>query len=214
MLGTHMGVGASSTARLLIFAGFASGIACGSDAVGHDASPLERSIATSLGARLGVPVVAHCWGLVGCVTRLPDGERIPIVTWPGARGAWEWRVDGLVVASDMLERYLRDVVAEMGAAQDVRCAPALRRIAPGDRLECGLARGGKAFVTVRGDGTTSVEVELDKAAADARSEVITPARDEQITKASRALEAAADDDGADGDDPAGGPGAPEVESAP
>jgi hypothetical protein len=193
-----MGVGASSTAGLLMVVGFLSGIACKNDRAGHDASPLERSIATSIGARLGVPVVAHCWGLVGCVSRLPDGDVIPILTWPGRNGEWEWRVDGLVVASDMLERYLRDVVAEMGAAQDVRCAPKLRRIAPGDRVECWLANGGKAFVTVRADGSTSVEVELDKRAADARSEVVTPALEEQMMKASRALENA-EDDGEDGD---------------
>jgi hypothetical protein len=210
-----MEVGAACTARLLLFAGFASGIACGSDRAGHDASPLERAIASSIGARLGVPIVAHCWGLVGCVAQLPDGDRIPIVTWPGDR-AWEWRVDGLVVASDVLERYLRDVVGEMGAAQDVRCAPKLRRIAPGDRVECWLANGGKAFVVVREDGSTIVEVELDKRAADARSEVVTPARDDEMTKASRALESGGGED--DGDDASAandaGVGAPGVESAP
>lgn len=193
-----MGVGRTSTARLLFAGAFAGGIACGSDRAGHDASPLETSIAASIGARLGVSVVARCWGLVGCVVRLPEGDRIPIITWPGASGAWEWRVDGLLVASDVLERYLRDVVGELGVAQEVRCAPKLRRIAPGDRVECWLANGGKAFVTVRADGSTSVEVELDKRAADARSEVVTPALDDHMTKASRALEQA-EDDGEDGD---------------
>ncbi len=206
-----MGVGVTSTAQRLIFAGFACAIACGDDPAGHDASALERSIATSIGARLGVPVVARCMGLVGCITRLPDGDVIPIITWPGTNGEWEWRVDGLVVASDMFERYLRDVVAELGAAQEVRCAPTLRRIAPGDRVECWLANGGKAFVTVRADGSTSVEVELDKRAADARSEVVTPALDEQMTRASRAL-ANADEEGEAAPIDAGPPS--EVESAP
>jgi hypothetical protein len=188
-----MRVGRPSTASLLIFAG----IACGSDHTGHDASPLERSIATSIGGRLGVPVVARCVGLVACVTLLPDGDRIPIVTWPTSHGEWEWRVDGLLVASDTLELYLRDVVNELGAPQEVKCAPKLRRIAPGDRVECWLAHGGKAFVTVRADGSTSVEVELDKTAADARSEVVTPARDDEMTKTSRALanEEGDEDDG-------------------
>lgn len=198
-----MRVGVSSTAWLLMFAGFANGIACGSDHAGHVASSMERSIATSIGARLGVPIVAECYGLVACVARMPEGDRIPIITWPNKSGEWEWRVDGLVVASDVLERYLRDVVGEMGAAQDVRCAPKIRRIAPGDRVECWLAHGGKAFVTVRVDGSTSVEVELDKAAADARSEVVTPLRDEQMTKTSRALEhAPGDDEDDDADEPA------------
>ncbi len=205
-----MRVGRSSTASLLLFAGFANGIACGSDHTGHDASALERSIATSIGERLGVPVVARCMGLVACVTLLPDGDRIPIITWPGKNGAWEWRVEGLLVASDVLERYLREVVREMGAPQDVKCSPKLRRIAPNDRVDCWLANGGKAFVTVRADGSTSVEVEPDKVAADARSEVVTPARDEQMTKSSRALED--EDDDGEGDEPAIDAGA--VESAP
>jgi hypothetical protein len=190
-----MRVGTSSTATLLIFAG----LACGSDHTGHHASPLEISIATSLGARFGVPIVASCWGLVACVTSMPNGERVPIITWPGRDGEWEWRVDGLVVESDKLETYLRDVVAEMGAAQTVTCAPELRRIAPGDRLECALAHGGKAFVIVRADGSTSVEIELAQAAAAARSEIVTPTRDEQITKTSRALEHSEEDD--EGDEP-------------
>ncbi|MFN0246600.1 MAG: hypothetical protein ACKV2T_06805 [Kofleriaceae bacterium] len=185
--------------------------------MGHDASSLERAIASSIGARLGVPIVAHCLGFVGCSAMLPDGERIPIVTWPSER-AWEWRVDGLVVTTDVLERYLRGVVGEMGVAQDVRCAPKLRRIAPGDRVECLLANGGKAFVVVREDGSTIVEVELDKRAADARSEVVTPARDDQLTKASRALEDGGGNDDDDDDDASAaadaGVGAPGVESAP
>lgn len=212
MVGKYaMYVGAPSTASLLIFAGIASGIACGSDHAGHDASALERSIATSIGARLGVPVVARCMGLVACVTLLPDGDRVPIITWPGKSGEWEWRVDGLVVASDMLERYLRDVVNELGAPQEVKCSPKLRRIAPGDRVECWLAHGGKAFVTVRADGSTSVEVELDKKAADARSEVVTPARDDEMTKTSRAL---ANEDSDEDDGPEVAPSDAAVQSAP
>ena len=184
-----MRVGATSTAGIVIAL-----IACRSDPGERAASPLETSIAKALGARLGVPVVANCLGWVACSVRMPEGDRIPIVTWPAA-GGWEWRVDGLLVTSDVLETYLRDEVAAMGAAQDVRCAPKLRRIAANDRVECWLANGGKAFVTVRADGSTSVEVALDKAAADARSEVITPARDEQMGKTSRALEHAEGGDG-------------------
>ena len=222
MATSPMWTGVPSTARGWLIAGIATVIACTGDRAPREATPLEANIATALGARLGVPVVAHCWGVVACAALLPDGDRIPILTWPGDRGAWEWRVDGLVVASDVLERYLRDVVGEMGAAQDVRCAPKLRRIAPGDRVECGLANGGKAFVTVRADGSTSVEVELDKVAAEARSEVITPARDEEITRASRALTdlEGADDEGDEAVPDAGAPGAADagaasaVESAP
>lgn len=171
---------------------------------------MESSIAASLGAKLGVKVDAQCLGLVACVAITADGDRIPIVTSPREE-EWEWRVEGLVVASDALEKYLRDVVADMGAPQDVTCAPKLRRIAPEDRVECALAQGGKAFVVVRADGSTSVEIELEKTAAAARSEDVTPARDEQMTKTSRALERADGEDD-DGDEPAADAGV--VESAP
>lgn len=206
-----MRVCSANTALLMMFAG----IACGSDRTGHDASPLERSITASIAKRLGVPIVARCRGLVGCVAVMPGGDRLPIATWPNHDGEWEWRVEGLLIPSDVLERYLHQVVAELGAAQEVRCSPRLARIAPGERVECGLARGGKAFVTVKADGATSVEVELDKTAADARSEIVTPVRDDEMTRASRALDQGSASD-EDGDEPApiDARAASAVESAP
>jgi hypothetical protein len=128
-----------------------------------------------------------------CAVRLPDGTDVPIdLTWT-ARG-WDWRVRGLLITTDEIEAYLRDEVSDLGAPQGVRCAPKIRVITAGERIECWLARGGKAFVTVRADGTTAIELAMDATAANARSELVTPARERELDSASRALEHA-DDDG-------------------
>lgn len=82
-----------------------------------------------------------------------------------------------------LEAYVRDELAALGAAQGVRCAPPTS-----DRVECALERGGKAFIDVRSDGTTAVEIELDPAAAAARSEPVSPEREGELVKMSRALD--------------------------
>ena len=134
-----------------------------------------------------------------CTVRLPDGIDAPIdLAWKD--NGWDWRVRGMLITTDDLESYLRDEVLALGAPQGVRCAPKVRLVTPGERIECWLARGGKAFFTVRADGTTAVEIAIDAPAADARSELVTPARERELDSASRALEHADDDN--------------EVESAP
>jgi hypothetical protein len=175
----------------------AAAVACGRDA-SRDvpaASPLERVIDDALHKRFGVAVSTRCpFYIPVCRALLPDGTALPISLRP-AGADLEWRVDGLVIATDAIEAYLRDELGDLGAAQGVRCAPRIRRVEPDDRIECWLANGGKAFVIVRKDGTTSVELALDAAAANARSEVITPKRDHELTHLSRTLErGGADDD--------------------
>lgn len=174
-------------------------LACGrSDRVGG-ITALERAIAADLGRRFGTEVPTRCFrpGPV-CAAQLPDGGTLPIsVSWSG--GEWRWRVLGLVITTDTLEAFLRAEVAELGAAQAVHCTPRIRRIQPGEQIECGLAHGGKAFVMVRADGTTSVEIVLDPAAARARSEPDSPEHDRALTTQSQALEHAADTDDPEAD---------------
>ncbi len=155
---------------------------------------LEANIDHALFERLGVAVVTTCNGMVPpCSALLPDGTALPIdLTWTPA--GWEWRVRGRVITTEQIEAYLRSEVADLGVPQGVRCAPRVRVIAATDRIECWLQRGGKAFVTVRRDGTTSVELDLDAAAATARSELVTPQRDQELERASRALARMADDE--------------------
>lgn len=168
--------------------------ACGGRGASDAPTPLEAAIAHALTERFGVPAVTSCWGLVPpCTARLPDGTELPIdLAWKN--GGWDWWVHGLVITTDQLEAYLRDEVSDLGAPQGVRCAPRIRVITPNERIECGLARGGKAFVDVHPDGTTGIEVVLDAAAAAARSEPLTPERERELEQASRALAKMADDE--------------------
>ena len=157
-----------------------------------EATALERSIDQELGKRFGVQVVTRCPPLVPtCSANLSDGTTLPIFVNGG-----EWRVIGMVVVSDVLEDYVRAELADLGAMQGVRCAPRVRRVEPDERIECGLAQGGKAFITVHVDGSTAVELALDAAAARARSEP----ESSDLAKASHALENAASGDDEDDDD--------------
>lgn len=171
--------------------------ACSAGRSSEPPTQLEVNIDRELLARLGVAAVTTCTGLVPpCSAKLSDGTVLPIdLTWTTA--GWDWRVRGRVITTDQLESYLRDELADLGAAQGVRCAPRVRAITAGDRIVCGLALGGKAFVTVRGNGTTSVELDLDAASAKARSEVVTPERERELERASRALARMADDEEGD-----------------
>lgn len=197
-------------ARVTLALGLVLAGACRSAETAAARSPLERSIEETLGARFKTPVVARCFDFFApaCEVMLPDGSSLPISVI--RRGTEvEWSAIGLVVTSDELEAYLRAEVGELGAPQDVRCAPRIRRINAGDRIECWLARGGKGFVTVGADGSTSVEVVLDAASANARSELVTPARETELLRASKVLDSA-DETGED-ERPTLDAGAPEVE---
>jgi len=182
-----MPVGALDTRCALVLAG---AIACGDrspERAVKTATPLDVAIAQQLGARLGVPIAVRCPTAQACEAVLPDRGTLPISVRQVA-GGWDWHVDGLIVTTDQLEAYLRDEVAALGAAQAVRCAPRIRALVAGERIECRLAHGGAAFVTVRADGTTAFEIELDAAAAAARSDEVSPDRDRALAELSRGLD--------------------------
>ena len=123
------------------------------------------------------------FGAGGCEVRLPDGTAIPIAVHDGG-AAWDWRVDGLLVSAAPIEAHVRGVLADLGVAQDVACGARLRRVAPGARVECSLARGGVAFVTIDARGKLAVELALDPAVATARRQ----AGSEDLAAMSRALD--------------------------
>lgn len=168
--------------------------ACGKASPADGPTQLEAAIDRGLRKRFGVSVVTTCTGLVPpCQALLPDGTALPIeLRWKN--GGWDWRVRGLVITTDELEVYLRDELADLGAPQRVRCAPRIRRIVANERIECWLEQGGKAFIDVHADGTTAVEMVLDAAGANARSEVVTPERERELAATSRALAHMADDE--------------------
>jgi len=130
-----------------------------------------------------VAVRVRCvWLPPSCRARLPDNTTLPIVI----RAGGTWHVDGALVLADDVEQYLRDALVDLGAPQVARCGARIRAVPAGDRIECALQNGGRAFVVVRADGSTSVEIDLDPAAGTARSEV---PRDDELFKMSRALSA-------------------------
>jgi len=155
------------------------------------ASSLELVIESQLGVRVGQVVRVWCGALPpGCTATLPDATRLQIRLAKSPDG-WTWSVDGLVVSADPIEAYLRETLSDLGAVQAVRCAPRIRRLDPGGRIECSLERGGKAFATVRADGSFEVEIELDPHAGAARAE---PATESELVNKSRAVEPDQDDD--------------------
>lgn len=169
-------------------------VACsaGESATGHAGGPsaLERAIATDLGARLGKPIYARCLEPLGvpvtCIAYLPDGSALPVALHD-AGSAWEWAIEGRLVAAAPIEAYVRDVVGDLGAAQGVVCGPGLRRLAADEQVECRLERGGAAYVSIAADGAMSVEVELDPKAAAARGGPVTRAYQIELDGLSRAL---------------------------
>lgn len=156
---------------------------------------MEAAIEAELGARVGVPLRVRCvWIAPSCRATLPDGGQLPLAV--GVRdGALVWRLDGALVLADDIEAYLRDALVDLGAPQVARCGTRIRSISVGDRVQCQLQHGGKAFVVVNADGTTSMEIALDATAGDARAETVTIEREESLLDMSRKLDAAEQDDG-------------------
>lgn len=145
---------------------------------------LERE----LGARVGVSLRVRCvWIAPSCHATLPDGTQLR-VRFVVRNHEVTWRLDGSLVLADDIEAYLRDVLADLGAPQVARCGARIRSVSAGDRVQCQLQNGGKAFVIVNADGTTSIEIVLDAVAGDARSEVVTIERDTSLLEMSRKLE--------------------------
>ena len=167
-------------------------VACG-DHTNRQAgsTPFETAIARTLTARLAIPVSATCTVTLGipaaCEARLFDGTRLPIaITSAGTE--WAWRVAGLVVDTVPVAAYVDARLAELAVAQRASCGARFLVVAPGDRIGCRLSGGGIAFVRVAGDGTASLELDLDAASAAARGEPVTPARDRELTAISLALD--------------------------
>jgi hypothetical protein len=168
-------------------------IACSHDEVAPPvASPLEATIGKALGARFGVAVIATCTTWQGtplaCGAVLADGPAL-VIRVRDVGPEWEWWIEGDVVATAPIAAYIRDELADLGAAQEVRCGPSARLVGPGERIDCALGGGGKAFATLAHDGTVTVELALDPAAAAARSE---PAQG--LEQRSRALNTSDDND--------------------
>ena len=182
---TKCEVGRIATSFLAIF------VACSSErnaSQDRESTAAELGIADELGKRIGVAVRVRCvWLPPSCRARLPDTTTLPIVI----RAGGTWHVDGALVLADDIEQYLRDELVDLGAPQVARCGARIRAVSSGDRIECALQNGGRAFVVVRGDGSTAVEIVLDAAVGAARSEI---SHDIELSKMSNALDTDQDND--------------------
>jgi hypothetical protein len=169
--------------------------ACGSEPTRsqpRESSRIESAIERELGAHVRVPLRVWCaWIPPSCRATLPDGSHVPIRLSVKDRELG-WRLDGTLVLADDIEAYLRDALVDLGAPQVARCGARIRSLAPGDRVQCQLQNGGKAFVVVNAGGTTALEILLDPVAGDARAEVVTIEREKSLLEMSRKLEAATD----------------------
>lgn len=144
-------------------------------------SPLETAIARELTSRIGAPATTRCVVVLGvamCRASV-DGVVVPLVV-ENHRGEWVWWIEGRVVPTAPIAARVREELADLGVSQTVDCGKA---ITSGPRLTCALSGGGAAFATIAKDGSVSLELAIDPAAAGVRSE--TP-RD--LTGRSRSLE--------------------------
>lgn len=149
-------------------------------------SHVEETIATQLAAKLGRTATVSCTA-TSCTADLGDAV-LPIAIAKGS-GELSWSVDGLLVRAAPIEAYLREALVDLGAPQKVSCGPAIRSVPAGARIECALERGGKAFAVIAANGTFSTEIDLDPAAAKARSTDAT-----HLTPAAGSGSGARDDD--------------------
>lgn len=174
-------------------------LACNGDPVTPRAlarSVLDQAIAHDLSARVGQPVTAHCATFAGiplaCRAHLPDGSELKIRISPG-RDGWRWRVEDRIETAP-IQAYVQGVLGDLGIAQTAHC-PALPRER---RIACSLSGGGIAFVEIAATGQLSLELELDPAAAVARS---VPPADRELARMSLALHRLGDEEDREGDEP-------------
>lgn len=125
---------------------------------------------------------------IRCEAVLADGTKLPIAIEADKR-EWAWHIDGIVVESKTITDHLTGLLADLRVAQTVDCGARFHVVKAGDRMACKLGGGGLAFVRVAADGSTSVELALDSSSAAARGELVTPAREVELFKMSKDLEA-------------------------
>jgi hypothetical protein len=156
-------------------------------------SPVETAIARDLTARFGTPVTVACTVVAGvpvaCTATLADRTAMPIAIENANKAEWGWRVDGKVIDGGAIAAYVEGELAPLNIHEAVTCGPRVQIVRPGERVSCTLSGGGAAFVHVAADGSTTLELALDKESAAARAELVTPYRDRALTEQSKRLEA-------------------------
>ncbi len=125
---------------------------------------LRRSIADGLAGQLGARVTEVRCSDGQCTATLDGGGELPI-----AIHGSDWELRGLVIASTPLEQYLATALADLGVTGPVDCGVHVRAAKVGDRVECKLAAGGRAWATIRNsDGDFAIEIAVGADAVAAR----------------------------------------------
>jgi hypothetical protein len=152
----------------------------GDPAPAHGASGLERSIQRGLAAQLGVQVTRVTCAGDACKATLAGGGELPITV----RGL-DWQLDGLAVSAAPLEQYLTAVAGDLGIAGKIDCGARVRAAQPGDRIECKLGDGARAWATIQAGGDFTIELAVGADAIAART---APADEAALEQASVALD--------------------------
>jgi len=163
-------------------------VACRGDANARH-SPIETAIARELTARFALPVSVTCdMAVPHCEAKIIDGTKLPIELHTEGK-EFVWRVAGMAIDTARIVTYVNASLADLRVEKRASCGTRIQIVKPGDRIGCQLSGGGMAFVRIAGDGATSLELALDASSAAARGEAVTPAREQQLLKISRGLEA-------------------------
>jgi hypothetical protein len=169
-------------------------IACRDREVGAPprSTRFEDTIAHDLAARFGTSATVHCEIVVGvpvrCTGKLADGTELPITIENASKDEWGWKVKGRVVETKLVVPFVTDALAAVHADQTVDCGPPVQLLPASATVVCKLGGGGMALVSFADDGEASVELELDPASAAARTELVTPDRERELARQSKALE--------------------------
>jgi hypothetical protein len=125
---------------------------------------------------------------VKCTGTLADGTELPIAIENASNEEWGWTVKGRVIEAKVVRPFVEDALASVHAPQAVDCGRPVQLLHDGEAAVCKLGAGGVALVSFAPDGEASVELELDPAAASARTELATPDLDRELSQQSKALE--------------------------
>jgi hypothetical protein len=169
----------------------------GDPAPAHGPGGLERSIQRGLESQLGVKVASVACAGDACKATLVGGGELPITV----RGL-DWQIDGLAVAAAPLEQYLGGVAADLGIAGAIDCGARVRAAQPGDRIECKLGDGARAWATIQAGGDFTIELAVGADAIAARTGPIDEASLDQASAAlDHGRDAGPDDGEGEGDEP-------------
>jgi hypothetical protein len=191
----------------------AAGTACGGGDGRRAESALERDVRAAVTAAIGEPVTSVACTATSCRVVVGGGPvDVPVVVRSDG-SATTWAIDGLVVGGAKLEAHVVELLAEIGVVGGrADCGPRVIVARAGDRVTCALSPpldGGRAWATMRDDGTADVEIALDAGIAAERTRDVDENELDALSRALDRDDAGGEDDGDEAAPPpgtdAGGP---------